>query len=426
MSKLAESTLIRLLSDYESLSYLSQEGIDLIIIADDELRDVVQWALTYQRNGGRAPSIAALMERHSDVVSDKEIDLEDEPEETIEWAVEQLTANYVRSKTAKFNQALATEMTNAALEDRVEVLQTKASELMALVLTVQSKRCQTDMREAEEVMKQYDYIVDSGQSVLGATLGLPEVDEHVKGVHNGELCIISGTPKSGKSFMLDYIALKNWQAGGTPALYTLENTIEMTQLRIAAMAVGLSIQELQDGTLSDFDYKRLVTWVNEVEHAEHPLYILAPDLAMRNPQAIVAQAKALGADSLIIDQLTFLEPVTTKPGYNRTQDMRTILHDLKGLISTGRNQLPCIMAHQVSREGVKAAERTGAVAMYHMSDSAEVERSADMLFSLWASDEQRTTNRMTLQMIAARRLKPKDFELHWSIDVGKIAVLREM
>src|SRR5690606_32069603 len=104
-----------------------------------------------------------------------------------------------------------------------------------------------------------------------------------------------------------------------------------------------------------------------------PFWILQPEMGQRTIQHMVRRAETLG-DAVIIDQLTFVEPNPGTERLSRTEQVGRILHMFKALIS---GRMPGLLAHQINREGQKAAEKLGRLEMYHLAESAEVERTAD-------------------------------------------------
>lgn len=423
MSLLGEKTLIGLLPDLDAVEFLAREGLVLDAIPTESLRPVYEWALSYYTTSGRAPSVDVLKERWGPLLADNELDIDAEPEESIEWAVDDLKSSYVRNKAGAFSRRLATDITAAAPEDRVGVISAFAAELSALALDLQPRSSMVDMRQsADRILTNYDEAAANQGRVIGLGVGLDQVDAYMGGIRPGEMAVFAAPAKMGKSWFVDRIVLKHWEGGGAPALYTMENSIEMTERRIACMATGVSITELQSGSLSDEDYERLRWWVNDVLRvAPNPLRIFNPETVNRNPHAVVQSARASGCDSIVIDQLTFMETSRSKRDQSRAYELKDILHDLKGLVSIGRSPLPVAMAHQITRDGIKSAEKTGRLSMTHMADSSEVERACDFAFGLYASEDDRAVNRMQLQGLAARRVPTETFDLLWNIEVGMVA-----
>ena len=148
--------------------------------------------------------------------------------------------------------------------------------------------------------------------------------------------------------------------------------------------------------------------------------VCQPDLGKRSVEHLVRDAQAREADSLLIDQLSFLE---LPKAHTLTQSIREALHTLKNMISTGHRRMPCLLANQVSRDGIKQAETTGHLEMWHMADSAEIERTADWLFALYQTRMDRGGEIARFQTLASRRQALRDFLLNWSISTSTFTVM---
>lgn len=226
------------------------------------------------------------------------------------------------------------------------------------------------------------------------------------------------------SYLLDMVALREWQAGRVAVLFTLENSVEMTLDRIACLGTGVDPQSWLRGDCHDAEEKAVRAFRDEVEESDVPLYVVQPELERRTMEHIIREASIRDADSVLIDQLTFVH--AREDNRRRDLDIREMMHDLKELISTARRRLPCLLAHQVNREGTAAARKTGHLLMDHMAEGAEVERTADFVFGLYQSDADRAAFFSQLQMLAARRVPLKHWELHWHITQGVINIRREI
>lgn len=418
-----------LLTDTDSLEVIAKEGLDPRVLPTEVLRPVVGWALNYYRQSNQAPTPAVMNEHFTDLLSDYEIDPEGDVEESIEWAIDDLKGSYVRNESGRFTRRLAQAITDADNTGRVEVLAEFASELAAMTTMLMPRTTQVDLRhQGDDMLDAYAKAVANQGQIIGMSLGFPQMDAYTGGIHDGELAILGGPPKSNKSFFLDYAAYKNWERGRTQALFTLENSIEMTQMRIACMANNIDIRQMESGTLPDEDILRLIHWIDNVlKPSPTPLLIFSPSMVQRTPHAIVQTARAYNADDLIIDQLTFMEDSDPNRNHSRTTELRSILHDLKALISTGRHRLPCLLAHQINREGIKDAQSAGRLKMSHFAESAEVERTADWAFALWQSDDHKEMNRMLWQTLGSRRGALRDFDMvTWDIVHGNIAARNDV
>ena len=427
MSGLGQRTLLSLLTERDSMDMLAREGLDLAVVPTEDLRRVVAFALDYFHQSGRikAPSVAVLTTEFGDLLNDHEISFGD-TEESIEWAIDDLKGTYVHRQGATFNKNFATEMATAATADRVDVLASFASELVTLSMSMESKAAASDAREGMAGRLQaYDERVLNGHAFEGMTFGLPEIDAYTRGIHNGELGVFAGGPKMGKSYFADLVALWEMeQRGRAVCLFTLENSIEMTLDRIACLANHLNPRAFAKGECTREEMDRVREWVAALEQRDVPLWVLQPPPGKRTAEAMVREAQLRGADSLIIDQLTFIEVVD--PTIRRDLQIREITHTIKTMISTGRDPMPCLLMHQINREGVKAADKTGFLEMYHLAEGSEVERTADWVFGLYRSKAEKEADQAKFQTLAARREEQKHFQLGWVIGEGLISVEQEI
>jgi hypothetical protein len=103
-----------------------------------------------------------------------------------------------------------------------------------------------------------------------------------------------------------------------------------------------------------------------------------------------------------------------------------MMHTLKAMVSTGRDRLPVLLAHQATREGLKLAQKLGRLELWHLAESSEVEKTADWVFALYQSQDQRKARLALLQTLAARREDLKHFLLQWEINTGTVIVRNEV
>ena len=130
MSPRAEKVLIALLPDTESLVILTREGLPEECVPSEELRDVLVWAKEYYGRTRRAPSVEMVKERYGDLLSDHEIDIDDEPDETMEWVIDSLKANRVKAEVARHAKDLVRGVREAPPEHKVEALAEHVSRLV--------------------------------------------------------------------------------------------------------------------------------------------------------------------------------------------------------------------------------------------------------------------------------------------------------
>lgn len=223
------------------------------------------------------------------------------------------------------------------------------------------------------------------------------------------------------SFFMTWCAYKNWEAGVPVGIFPLENGREMTEMRIACQATGIDYNDLDRGLLSSQDMDTLVAWANDVLlESDTPLMIFEPDVA--TPHAMLQQAHAYDLDGVILDQLTFIQPTKVRRDAAPREVIQQNMRDLHNLAARGRKKLPIIMAHQINREGIKNAARTGWLTMTDMAESSEVERASDFVFGLYGSDDMIRSGMIQLQSLASRRVQGRSYDLNWHPAIGGISV----
>lgn len=427
MSALAQRTLLQHLTDVESIEVIVSEGLPDYVLPDEELRDVYNWAVSYYYDSGGAqpPSTDAMVQRWGDLLTQYDVDITDTPADTVWWAIDDLKQRYEHRIGQTFVRSLGRDLAEAPAEQRHEVMVEAASTLTGLVVAMGRQDLQADLREGmTHRLRAYERRAEEAGVTYGLTLGMDAIDEHTNGIHPGELAVLAGGPKSGKSYVLAHTALKFWERGKTPVLFTLENSVDMTIDRIACMATGVSPTRWQRGQCRDVEVKRVEEFAEQMAEADNPLWVIQPERGARTTSHMVHDAVLRGADGLLIDQLTFIEPPDeTAPRYIQVRDT---LHDLKELVSTARTPMPCLLAHQINREGMKAARKTGYLEMEHFAEGSEVERTADWGFALYRSHDDMMVGRAKWQTLGARRAVTKDWEIELNFETGTQRVLREV
>lgn len=421
----AEKVLFQHLTVVDSLGIIVAEGLPPEQIPTPELREVYLWSIDYydRASGERAPSVELMRERWGDLLDDHEIEIEYDPEDAIEWSISTLRGNYAHAESQRFVRAFSTGMGEAAPEAYVKTVWEHAEALTTLALQLERKASHVDLREGiRDRLRAYEARVGAGFG--GMSMGMEAVDEQTHGIHPGELAVMAAGPKTGKSYFLAMAAYREWERGRIPILFTLENDVPMTLDRIACLTVQVDPERWQRGECGPEEVEAIRSQIDHIEQADRPFWIIQPDADRRSMQHFAREALLRGADSLFIDQLTFVD--APNPRDPRHLQIRAMMHDLKEMISTGVRRLPCLLAHQINREGVEAARKIGRLYMEHMAEGSEVERTADFVFGLFQTHENRNTARAQLQMLAARRTMLQNWMLDWNISTGLFRVRHEI
>lgn len=259
--------------------------------------------------------------------------------------------------------------------------------------------------------------------VAGVPIGLHEIDSHSFGILPGELALVAALSKTGKTFLLAHAAIAARRAGYTPYFASLELSVTDMEDRLDAVLSGLSYEKIQKGKLTDDEHKTL----NEEQDKFSALgstFVEKPPKNERTVPFLVNRAWDVGADFLVIDQLSFLESATQnnyRDGHIRVGD---IVNDLKLEISQDdTHAMPTLMAVQINREGSKADK----LKLQHLALTSSLEQIADAVYGLSQSEEMRANRSMQMEQLGFRRGASKSWLLAWELgNRTNIAVRQEI
>lgn len=431
MSTHAEDVLYLALTDTDSLETLSQIGLAEEAIPTEEMRPVVVWAIDRFFESGRtvAPTRTALLDTWGQRIEDAGIELlpDDEDVDNITWAIDMLKAQYVKVQHDKFVRTAAHEMAAAAPPDKVKTLAVHSDVLFALSMSVQPRHMQVEVsRGIIDALAAYEAREREGHLTRGIVFGLPDIDDHTYGIHEGEVGIFAAGPKVGKSYGIAWAAKECWKQGHDTVLVTMENSVEMTIDRIVCMELMIDSRRWQRGQCVQDEKDKVARYINDVlPNASAKLHVIMPEPGKRTMASIVRQTQLLGSRRLFIDQLTFVDH--PDPGRkNRNEIIRDQMHDLKTLVATGNEPIAAMMAHQINRVGVEAARTRGYHVMEHMAESSEVERTADWVFSVYQKMDGLVGGEAIFQILAARREELNAWEITWQPSAGVFGVTRSV
>jgi replicative DNA helicase len=249
--------------------------------------------------------------------------------------------------------------------------------------------------------------------VRGVPLGLTEIDRHTNGLLPGELAVIVGYAGTGKSHMLVHTMKSLREAGKTPYLATMELSVEDMEERLDAHQSGVGYHGIQTGKMGREEWAKLKE-AQERYADMGRIYIEKPRRGERTVQHIVNRARELGADCILIDQLSGMEAIGKYQSEKQAVD--EIIESLKDEISEDESSmLPCFMAVQFNRESqkLKGGSRGGG---QHIALSNVITEKVDIAYGLYGPKEVRVNNSMIIEIIKNRRGAPGAWLLGWSLD----------
>lgn len=402
----SEDALYSSLVQVEALEQIVKIGLPSECIPTPPMRDVVAWSISYFEKSGqsKAPTREALMETWGQVIEDAEVEIEevDVELEEVGWAIDALKAKYADWRFQSWQKEAAAALSESNTTTRLSVLETQVHELNQIVLSLRDKTQEVEgMDGFARALAAYERRAERAQQHRGLAFGIEPIDEYTYGIHEGELAVLAAGPKTGKSVVLAYILLQEWKRGRHVTLNTLENSVDMTYDRLVCIHLHVDHDRWRKGQCSPDEVERVQTFIHEkLDDMKELIHVIQPQRGQRTVEHMTRHARAIGTQSLLLDQLTFMEASDRRlEGPRKITD---IMHDLKDAIG-GRLPIPCLLAHQINREGMREAKKNGWLEMYMLAEGSEVERTSDWVFGLYASPDERQAQMIKIQTLATRR-----------------------
>lgn len=407
-----ERKLLSCLTDPDEIAKVWEAGLSSEVFEEPIYRAAYDFVIAYWLDNQMAKAPTAFVIEHEL----PGLKLDTDVEESVTWLADKLQQRYVTNQL----QEMLREAATTSVEDPHATLAKLHATAYDTAEAVAPRITRSTMTNIDERRRRYDQRAQSVNGI-GLPFGLAELDEHTGGLMPGELGVIGAYSKVGKSFFLVMVAAALRKAGYTPIVFTLEMSIAEIEDRIDAMFSGVSYNRLSHSDLH-FDEDKQLRAAQEALAEMGGILVESPEEGQRTVPALINRARHAGADYVIIDQLSHMEP-----GF-RTRDLKehhgAIMKQLSTELSRPGKELPCLLAVQLNRDSLNPNEP---LAMKHFANAAEVEREADLLLALSRSKEERINRVMRLHMLGARRSDIRHWLLKWDlIDRTHIEVLKEI
>jgi replicative DNA helicase len=404
-----ERKLLSKLTDSISIAEAWEAGVRMQVFEQPLYQAIWNFSIEYWQQSGKqsAPTLYAITEEFAGYVPV-------EAAEETTWLADKLRERYLTNQVQEILRTAAKDsVTNPA-----KALHELYTSAYAACEVVADRRTRVNMADTVEERREAYKLKAASPQGLGVTYGIDLLDILTGGILPGEMAIVGAVAKTGKTMFLLNAACEAIRRGYTPLIFSLELSLKDTQERLDGIFSEVSYNRLVHGHLSDDELLDLYNKQDELT-ALGGLPIERPEPGDRTPGMLCARARELGADYLIIDQLSFLEA-----GHKTfsTKELRaSVLRQLRNEIGRPGQELPLLMATQGKREG--GEEPT----MESFADAAEVERDADICMFLYRNMEERNNHRMLLKLVASRRTDITTFLCEWELsEATRIRAEREI
>ena len=414
-----EKSLLARLTDTAQMARAWDLGLREEVFEEPIHRAIYVWMVGYWLDSHMelAPSWTVMDTEFPSVELDRDV------AESTEWLVEKIKQRYMVNQAQRILRAAATT-TN---DDPIGSLDQMWRDAYGATQSVAPRLNRMDMATSVEERRR-DYARRHENREGGVTLGLTELDRHTRGLLPGELAAVAGFTKTGKSMYLSQVAAAARCAGHTPLVMTLEMSPPEIGHRIDALYSGVSYARIQDGTLS-FDEARALSAAQEELREMGSIYIEQPPRGERTVRHMASRARQIGADYLIVDQLSFVDGSRDYTGERAmTAKHGDIIFDLKDEINQATaGKIPCLIAVQLNRDSVRDRVSGGRGGLANFAHSSMIEQTVDLALGLWRNSEMRENMTMVLDIMGSRRSDTKSWLLNWHLGArSEISVRSEM
>ena len=401
---LETSLLAKLPDNPAAINQCWEAGLREVVFETPVLKSVFTFIIDYwlANSMNTAPTKAIIAYEFESVVLEAS-------DESITWLIESLQKRYRVNQTQQLTLMAAT-LSN---DDPEEALNTLFLESSRIKENLAPRHSRVDMATNIE-FRRARYLEKQENGLTGITFGLSELDAITSGILPGELAAVAGYAKTGKTFFLSKAGVEALKQRKKVLLITLEMPTDEIEERVDAMYSGVSYDHIQKGTLTMEEAVLLREKQDEMA-ALGSFHIEQPAVGERTPQHIVNRARQLGADFLIIDQLSFMESSDTQRKFNSEGDVHShIIFDLKNEIGRAdAGKMPCLLAVQFNRESVSTKGVRGKI--HQLANTSNLERTVDIAYGLYQDEEMRANKSMVLDILGARRGDKASFLLGWKL-----------
>jgi replicative DNA helicase len=376
----------------EYLLELKSAGIGPHMVKNPTIKPFIQFVFDYLDEYGNPPNDTVINHEWEKVPRTG-------PTVQAEFLADKLRERYIRSR----HKDIINELVDSVEPDEfVDSLISNAHNIWSQVSSKKHILSSEDYREVIEEFK--NYAVNNAQ---GATYGFKDVDEHTGGAGPGHLTFFVARPKRYKSWFLLNAFIEQRRQGLIPILFSLELTEKDMYKRLMCLVSGVSYSRMVKNSLMPTEWKQIETAMEEF-HQLGPAYIVHPGFEDRKVSNFVMESQRVGADVVLIDQLSFIHP--EKNSGRSDENTKDIVHAMK--VAATRQNIPYICVCQFNREAAQLEDLAGAD---KIGLSRSIEETADLLIALHRNEDEADLNIVRMRILEGRYCKSNAV---WGIKVN--------
>lgn len=216
--------------------------------------------------------------------------------------------------------------------------------------------------------------------IPGIPTGFYDLDRKIGGLQRGDLILVGGRPRMGKSALVGQIAYNAARQGKRALIFSLEMSRQQINQRLISIESGIPLKALRTNQIHDGRYSDLYRAMDSL--AALPIFI---DDKSRYIDEIIAKAithhARLGVDLVIVD---YAQRIRTRQRYqNRDAELGDISGPLKSLAMQDLN-VPVVLISSLSRACEARGDKRPMLS--DLRESGNLEYDADVVMFLYRDE----------------------------------------
>lgn len=238
---------------------------------------------------------------------------------------------------------------------------------------------------------------DEQPEIRGLTTGLPDVDQILGGLREGQLIVLAARPKMGKTTfaqnIAEHVALR---LGRRVAIHSLEMGKDQVTERMVCSLGGIDANRMRHRTLNDWEWSEFTRQTGIIRRA--PFLVSGPR-NVRVEQIIAQTQRAHSEAALGLVIIDYLQLIDIGRAENENVGYGQITRQLK--LAAGAMRVPIILISQLNRSLESRTDKRPVPA--DLRSSGAIEQDADAVLFVYRDEvyHKRSPDRGTAELIVA-------------------------
>jgi replicative DNA helicase len=394
------------LADEDNLTLAMQRRVTADWFNDDHHRNVWDYIADFFKKYGSAPGVDAITGAYPSYVLEPST---------------YPAAYYIDTLADRLHKALLYQgMQDAAAAFDEEGPQVTTAMRTTLLHALEQSSIQThDARwlNIPEEMRRQIKLWRSGGPGLGISYGFPTLDHHTSGMRPEQFIVLTGLPKSKKSWTLLYLA-SNAHISGVPVAYLTFEMSNLEQMERLATLWGKVPQYVmqQKQQLSPVHVRDLRRMLNIRD--QMPAFVGVEDaMGTSTVSSIAALVKETGVAVVYIDGIYLMtDERSGQAGFEGTQPLTAISRDLKRMAKAQK------IAVVATTQTLASKTQKGRTNLFGMGYTSAFSQDADLIVGVETVEDNPRLS--TMRILGNRNgMQNIEFSVQWDLDNGLVEEL---